>query len=335
MAFVDAAGRDLAKRLLGRGDGDEVLLVQVAAQEEVDVLGQEIPGVAGIGEVGKGVMDQREAEAGEGVALRVRREARDLVLGEQELAAVVVAAAEPRGVEAEDVDVEGQVEAQQLGPVAEQAVRRALGEAIDDAEVLQPLAIGRAAREQGVAVPGLDAGRRRAAREPARPIDRIGPEQRRAEALPDALVDWALDVVVAGHDEDAVPGHREPRDQGLDEIGGGLVLVGAAPVGNVPGEGDDVDAGAVAEQLAEVPLPGVPEHAPPPPGLPLPRPALVEVRQVQDAQPVLRHILPMPDSQPRCPLSSAPRPALPHPPRPDRPRGLADPRSPAMVNPGG
>ncbi|WP_197041465.1 hypothetical protein [Chondromyces apiculatus] len=97
------------ERLVRGALGEDVLVVEVAAEEQVDVLREEIARGLRVGEIVERVMDEGQAEAGQRVSPGVRGEAVHLILGEEELAAVGVVAAQPRGVEADHVDIEGEV----------------------------------------------------------------------------------------------------------------------------------------------------------------------------------------------------------------------------------
>lgn len=96
-------------------------------------------------------------------------------------------------------------------------------------------------------------------------------------------MDAAVDIVVAGDGEEAVPAKAEEVQDRLEPLRDALVLLGFSPVGGVAGEGDEVDR-AVLGEMADVLEPGVPEDAFPPPGLVLAAGAFVKVGDVEDAK---------------------------------------------------
>ena len=100
----------------------------------------------------------------------------------------------------------------------------------------------------------------------------------------------AVDVMVTGDREEAIPAEAEGVQDGLEELGGTFVFFGQAPVGRVAGEADEIDA-AVLGEVPEVIEPGVTEDALAPPRLGLAIGAFVEIGEVENAEPMDRKAL--------------------------------------------
>jgi hypothetical protein len=98
-------------------------------------------------------------------------------------------------------------------------------------------------------------------------------------------MDKPRDVVVARDDEEAVAVEMEASEEAVEEVGDLGVLLREAPIRGVTREADEIDR-AVLEENPEVVLPGGAENTPAAPWLVLPRSPLVEIGQVEDAQPV-------------------------------------------------
>ena len=127
MSFVEAPRRRLARGPIRVVPGLDLLLVQMAAQEEVHVVREPPMAVALVGEVAERVVDEGEAEARQALAPGIGCQPPHLIRGEEQLAAVVVIAREPRGVETHDMDVERLARKPECLAVAQEWVRRLPG----------------------------------------------------------------------------------------------------------------------------------------------------------------------------------------------------------------
>ena len=108
---------------------------------------------------------------------------------------------------------------------------------------------------------------------------------RHEDAAPERRADGRevqVDVVVPRHEEQPILRQSQPFQQLCQKCSDGRVFIRLAPVPQIAGEADQID-GPLLAQGREVLLPRRPEHPAPPPRLGLPRAALVEIGEVEDA----------------------------------------------------
>jgi len=234
-------------------------------------------------QLAEGVVHQDEPKARERVPLGIVREAQNLTIGQPELAGIVVIAAEPGGVEPDQVDGKAPARHLQGGTVAEPAVGRPLGVKLRTPQDLSyPVAIATLSSQDLVSPAGLDPKGRRPTGQPTREPELVHLGTDLPEALPGRLVDGTLDVVVPRDDEEAIGREVEALQESVKELSGLLILLAEPPIRRVPGEADEVDR-SILEQFRQIAVPGLPEHPAAAPGFLLPRPALVQVGDMEQA----------------------------------------------------
>jgi hypothetical protein len=82
MSLVQTSSGYLAQATAPNCPLGDLRLVEVATQDEVDPISEEVPGFDGVGEIIEGMMHQEEAEARQRVAIGGVAEPANLVLGE-------------------------------------------------------------------------------------------------------------------------------------------------------------------------------------------------------------------------------------------------------------
>ena len=260
--------------------------MEVAAEDEIGVSGEEAFGGAGVGEVGEWVMQQDDAETGERVAGIGGEVSAELIFSEEEMAFIGIVATEPGGVEADNVDGQGMAGELDADAVTE-AVRGKSG-ALQC--VFDPSAVIEVAIESGT-LPCVVKAEGRAMVKAVHPTGNgkeiAGCGERHAHFFPGLGFDGAVDVVIAGDDEEAVGVEVEFGEEGSEEGGGLVEFVGKAKVGGVAGEKDEVEFAFFVEEGFEISLPGLTENAAETPGFFLAGTFAVEVGEVQKFEGVL------------------------------------------------
>nr|WP_281180738.1 hypothetical protein [Chondromyces crocatus] len=145
--------------------------MQVASEQEIDMFGEQITTGVAIVQIAQGVVDERKAKATEILAVRLGRQQSHLILGEKQLPAVGVVATEPGRVQADDVNVEGEIAHTQGHPVADVRMQRRSGKQGFSPEGTQPGTEGFPTVQKLVSVGLLVAPRQRVPPQPARPLD--------------------------------------------------------------------------------------------------------------------------------------------------------------------
>jgi hypothetical protein len=117
-ALVERTRGQFAQAAVGVDPFHHFGLMEMAAQDQVGAVGQQSFDRGAVGQLMQRVMHQDDAQAGQRIAAVVVQVAAQLVLGEQQTAGIRVVAAQPRGVQAHDVNrqIAGK---EHLRPVAE------------------------------------------------------------------------------------------------------------------------------------------------------------------------------------------------------------------------
>jgi len=102
-----------------------------------------------------------------------------------------------------------------------------------------------------------------------------------AHGFPGALLDVAIDVVIARDDEEPVQTYAEFAAQRAKKACGFVVFSGRAGLRSITGEEDEVDCALVFEQGFQVPPPGIAEDTATAPRLLFLGSLRVEVRYVE------------------------------------------------------
>ncbi|MDI1434795.1 hypothetical protein QHF89_35165 [Polyangium sorediatum] len=238
-------------------------MVQMTAQQEIHVLCEQRTTRVTIAQIRERMMHEGEAKTWEG-STAFGREPRDLVLGQQQVVAVAFAA-EPCGIQADDVNVERMIGKTDGRPVTEAAMGRLLRHEAGVAERRHPPPIRALACEQLIELCVRISRRRFPARDPLRALFVGHLEEERSKLLPARLVHVSVHVVVAGNHEESVRGEAKTSDHLLDELAGLRVLRFETRLRDVAREANEVHRNAVRDEIVEVLRPRISEHTTPAP----------------------------------------------------------------------
>jgi len=291
VALIETAGGDDARLVPGLDVVRDRGRVLVAVEDEIDALREPQPCVALIGEPAQRVMDQGQPEAVQRGAAVVRGQHVDLCSGEQQFALVVFAPAQPGGVEPDDVDGVAEVE---RDTIAEAAVGVGLGVEVGAAHFgRDPMPESGGATEDASAPELVGPEWRLGAGHPSRQARLVGGGELEGSRM-GCLASLAVHIMVPRHREEPIAADAGGGEDGVDALGREVVLLAEAPVGHIAGEADEIDAigptefadgvdevafenaMAAGRMGADLELAAL--------GHPVKGNALVQVRQVEDAE---------------------------------------------------
>ena len=244
-ALVERTRGQLAQAAVRIDPFHHFRLMEMAAQDEVGAVGQQAFDGSAVGELMQRVMHQDDAQARKRVAAVVAEVAAQLVFGEEQTAGIRIVAAQPRGVQAHDVNRQMPGK-EHVRPVAE-PVRNEI-RTMELASHPGPIALF-PVEDRGL--PGVFEAqwRRTDAVHPSRDAQQVGGGgQSPAHRLPHVLLRAPVNVVIAGDDKETVGLEVELFEQRAEKVGDFGVLLELAGLRGIAGEEDKVDAAFFIEQ---------------------------------------------------------------------------------------
>ena len=281
VVLVETPRRQLEERALRIGPKLGLGLVQMTAQHHVHPLCQQAPHLRGVGQLVERMVDQDHPEPWQRIAVLVRRQPHHLGIGEAKVLGVGVVAAEPGRIEADHVDRERQARKAQALAIPERM--EAARHQRRPAEIAaNPGAVSGLPGEKLFPLAFPKAEWRLAACEPGPDDLRLGLPQMLSEKSPGPLLDRAVDIVIPGNQEQAIPRDPQPLESRRQELPGARELARPPRERGIPCKADQIE-GPGSRQHLQIGLPRRPQDPPAAPGISLLRTGM-EVRQVEEAK---------------------------------------------------